>query len=128
MYRVSPVTYLIDAMLSVGVANVPVQCADYEYVQLTPPKGMTCGQYMDPYIKMVGTGYLADPDATDVCRFCTYSETNAFLSTVGSVYSRRWRNYGIFCAYIVFNYCAGIFFYWLARVPKHTGKLSKKSE
>ncbi|CAL9735807.1 pleiotropic ABC efflux transporter of multiple drugs [Monosporozyma servazzii] len=127
MYRVSPVTYLIDAMLSVGVANVKVECSHYEFVQFTPPEGMNCGQYMAPYIKMAGTGYLSDPNKTDLCQFCPYSETNVFLQRFSSSYSRRWRNYGIFCAYIVFNYCAGVFLYWLARVPKHSGKMAEKS-
>ena len=127
MYRVSPLTYLIDAMLSIAVANVKVKCSTYEFVQFTPPKGMSCGQYMEPYIEMVHTGYLFDPNEVSTCRFCPYSETNIFLSRFSSNYKRRWRNYGIFCAYIVFNYCAGIFFYWLARVPKHSGKMAEKS-
>ena len=44
MYRVSPLTYLIDALLSTGVANTDVTCAPYELVEISPPQGMTCGQ------------------------------------------------------------------------------------
>ncbi|CCK69552.1 ATP-binding cassette multidrug transporter PDR15 KNAG_0C04500 [Huiozyma naganishii CBS 8797] len=128
MYRVSPLTYLIDALLALGVANVEVKCADYEYVQFTPPQGQTCGEYMNPYITAAKTGYLTDPGATDLCHFCQFSHTNDFLKQVYSAYYRRWRNYGIFICYIVFNYVAGIFFYWLARVPKSNGKIDQLSK
>ncbi|EDO14420.1 hypothetical protein Kpol_218p5, partial [Vanderwaltozyma polyspora DSM 70294] len=126
MYRVSPLTYLIDALLATGVANAKVHCSPYELRQFTPPAGQTCGEYMAPYITMAGTGYLTDVSATDICHFCQFSETNDFLATVSSKYSRRWRNFGIFICFIAINYAFGIFFYWLARVPKSLGKLSKK--
>ncbi|AJT75484.1 Pdr5p [Saccharomyces cerevisiae YJM428] len=126
MYRVSPLTYFIQALMSVGVANVDVKCADYELLKFTPPSGMTCGQYMKPYLQLAKTGYLADEGATDTCSFCQISTTNDYLASVNSYYSERWRNYGIFICYIAFNYIAAICLYWLARVPKRNGKLSKK--
>lgn len=127
MYRVSPLTYMIDALLSCGIANVDVQCSDYEYLKFTPPSGQTCGQYMTAFIQSAGTGYLADPSATDTCNFCQFSKTNDFLATVSSSYSRRWRNYGIFICYIAFDYIAAVFFYWLTREPKKS-KLGKKKK
>ncbi|CCF58498.1 hypothetical protein KAFR_0E03460 [Kazachstania africana CBS 2517] len=126
MYRVSPLTYFIDGLLSTGVANVNVKCADYEYVQFSPPAGQTCGEYMALYIAAAGTGYLSDANATTECSFCEYSTTNDFLARVDSSYARRWRNYGIFICYIAINYVFSIFAYWLARVPKHSGKISQK--
>lgn len=128
MYRVSPLTYLIDGLLSTGIANVSVKCSSYELVNFTPPTGQTCGQYMQSYITSTGTGYLSDPSATDECAFCQYSSTNDFLSAVSSSYSRRWRNYGIFICYIGFDYIAAVFFYWLSRVPKKSGKISKEKK
>ncbi|CCD22577.1 ATP-binding cassette multidrug transporter PDR15 NDAI_0A04200 [Naumovozyma dairenensis CBS 421] len=128
MYRVSPLTYLIDALLSVGVANVPVDCADYEFVQFTPPPGMTCGEYMRPYITYAGTGYLQDESNTEQCAFCQFSNTNDFLKTVSSDYSRRWRNWGIFICYIAIDYMAAVLFYYLARVPKKSGNVSEIAE
>ena len=112
-------------LLSVGVANVDVKCDDYELLQFSPPSDMTCGQYMKPYLLEVGTGYLTDESATDTCSFCQISTTNAYLASVNSYYGDRWRNYGIFICYIGFNYIAGVFLYWLARVPKKNKKLSK---
>ncbi|KAI8391921.1 Pleiotropic ABC efflux transporter of multiple drugs [Nakaseomyces glabratus] len=126
MYRVSPLTYLIDGMLSTGVANVAIKCSNYELLRFSPAANLTCGEYLGPYLQTVKTGYIVDPSATDTCELCPYSHTNDFLSSVSSKYSRRWRNWGIFICYIAFNYIAGIFLYWLARVPKKSGKLAKK--
>ncbi|AQZ16701.1 (ZYRO0D11858g) [Zygosaccharomyces parabailii] len=125
MYRVSPLTYFIDAVLAVGIANVDIQCSNYEFVQFTPPQGRTCGEYMQSYLKSAGTGYLKDANATAQCLLCPLSKTNDYLSQVNSHYSHRWRNYGIFICYIVFNYVAAVFLYWLARVPKKDTFFSK---
>ena len=54
MYRVSPFTYLVSGMLSVGVANVGVQCADNELLYFKPNGTQTCEQYMHDYINTVG--------------------------------------------------------------------------
>ncbi|CAR28015.1 ZYRO0D11836p [Zygosaccharomyces rouxii] len=126
MYRVSPLTYFIDATLATGIANVDVKCADYEFAKFTPPKGQNCGDYMKNFIKSAGTGYLKDSSAVDECNFCQFSTTNAYLESVTSSYSRRWRNYGIFICFIAFDYIAAVFLYWLARVPKKSGKVSGK--
>ena len=126
MYRVSPLTYLIDALLSTGVANTDVRCAPYELVEVVPPQGMTCGQYMSPFLTSMGTGYVTNPDARDSCFYCSYSRTNDFLKSFGCNYSRRWRNYGIFLVFIIFNYAASLVFYYLVRVPKTDGKISER--
>ena len=86
MYRVSPFTYLVDSFLSVGVANALVTCADNEYLKFNPTNGQTCERYMQPFIATYG-GYLEDPQATSNCSFCTYRDTNTFLSQVQSSYS-----------------------------------------
>jgi ATP-binding cassette subfamily G (WHITE) protein 2 (PDR) len=87
MYRVSPFTYLINAMLSVAVANTNVVCANNEYLTFEPLKGQTCGEYMEAYIN-VAKGYLQDPNATDSCSYCSVSDTNVFLASVQSYYGK----------------------------------------
>jgi ATP-binding cassette subfamily G (WHITE) protein 2 (PDR) len=124
MYRVSPFTYIVNGMLSTGIANQKVTCADNEYVRFNPPSAETCTSYMQPYISQAG-GYLEDPNATTNCGFCTYRDTNVFLSAVSSNYSQRYRNFGILWAFIFVNICGAVFFYWLARVPKNKGKKTK---
>lgn len=116
MYYVSPFTYLVDGMLSTGLANTNVECSDIEFRELKPTSG-TCEEYMKTYTDLKG-GYLENPYATEKCRFCPVSDTNVFLKSLNSEYSHRWRNFGIMWGFIGFNICAALFLYWLARVPK----------
>ncbi|ORX90944.1 putative ABC transporter [Basidiobolus meristosporus CBS 931.73] len=124
MYRVSPFTYLVSAMLSTGVSGTRAVCEAVEYLHFKPPSNMTCGQYMSTYTSFAG-GYLLDPNATDSCSFCTISSTDTFLASVSSYYKDAWRNFGLMWVYIIFNIFAAVFIYWLARVPK--GKKNKGS-
>ncbi|KAL0567295.1 Multidrug resistance protein [Marasmius crinis-equi] len=117
MYRVSPFTYIVDGMLSTGVANTRGHCSDIEVSVLNPPSGQTCGQYLANYMSSA-PGTLANPNATSNCQFCTLDQTNDFLSSVASHYHLRWRNFGLTWAYIAFNFFAALFLYWLVRVPK----------
>jgi ABC-type multidrug transport system permease subunit len=127
MYRLSPFTYLVDAMLSVGVANTAVVCAANEFRHFLAPAGRTCGQYMNDYINTYGAGgYLQDPDATGNCSYCSLDSTNQFLSAIDASYSQRWRNFGILWVYIVFNAAMAVLLYWLVRVPKKSKGKTKK--
>lgn len=128
MYRVSPFTYLVEGMLSVGVANTEVVCAANEYLTFNPPSMRTCGEYMEPYISSVGAGYLLDPNATTDCQFCQLSSTNSFLAGVSSNYDNRWRDFGLLWVFIIFNAVAAVFFYWLGRVPKKVKKSKKEQK
>ncbi|KAK8019104.1 ABC-2 type transporter-domain-containing protein [Apiospora arundinis] len=123
MYRVSPFTYFVSAMLSTALANADVTCAAAELVHFDPPTGSDCGTYLEGYIKAVG-GYVTDKGATADCRYCPMASTNAFLTQVSASYDHRWRDFGIGFVYIVFNIAASLFLYWLVRMPK--GKKEKK--
>ena len=111
-------------MLSTAVANAPAECSAIETAIVNPPSGQTCGQYFQSYISLAG-GSLMNPNDTSNCSFCQVTETNTFLAGVSSSYEHRYRNFGLLWIYIVFNACAALFFYWLARVPKG-GKKAKK--
>ncbi|KUJ17815.1 putative ABC transporter [Mollisia scopiformis] len=127
MYRLSPFTYLVDAMLSVAIANTDVVCASNEYLKFSAPAGETCYQYMNTYINTYDAGgYLQFPNATGDCSYCALDSTNQFLTQINSSYSHRWRNFGILWAFIIFNAVMAVFLYWLARVPKN--KKAKKAK
>ncbi len=119
MYHLSPFTYLVDGMLSTGLANTKVVCSSIEFATFNAPSGKTCAEYLRPYIDSVG-GYIGEGtgNATQDCKLCPSSETNAVLVGLSSNYSLRWRNFGILWVYVGFNICAALFLYWLARVPK----------
>ncbi|CAK9439083.1 uncharacterized protein LODBEIA_P33070 [Lodderomyces beijingensis] len=115
MYFCNPITFMIQGILAVALANTNVVCNEAELVPLVPPQGYTCQQFMGPFIAMFG-GYLDTADGN--CRFCSMSETNTFLTSVNAEYSKRWRNWGIVIAFIMGNIALTTFMYWLARVPK----------
>ncbi|KAL2852094.1 ABC-2 type transporter-domain-containing protein [Aspergillus pseudoustus] len=117
MYRTSPFTYLVSAMLSTGVSGTTATCEQVEYLHLVPPDNTTCYNYMEPFMDVMG-GYLQNPNATSDCTFCQISSTDAFLSVVHSNFEDAWRNFGLMWVYIAFNIGAAVFIYWIARVPK----------
>ena len=100
MYRLSPFSYLVSAMMATALANTTVQCAANEFLKFEPTNG-TCGEYMKDYIGAFG-GYLLDADNTKECSYCTVSETNTFLASIGSSYADRWRNFGYVSHLITF--------------------------
>ncbi|OAA64160.1 ABC-2 type transporter [Akanthomyces lecanii RCEF 1005] len=121
MYRVSPFTYLVSAILSTGLANTEVTCAANEYVKFDPPNGSTCNDFLKDYVDKAG-GYLLNPDATSECNFCTIKDTNVYLKTLSSSYTHRWRDFGIGMVYIVVNIAGALVLYWLVRMPKSKNK------
>ncbi|KAG4442031.1 hypothetical protein IFR05_002499 [Cadophora sp. M221] len=127
MYRISPFTYLVDGMLSVGIANTNVVCSTTELRNFQAPSGMTCGEYMNDWISTQARGgYLQDANATGSCNFCALDSTNQFLAALSSNYDNRWRNFGFMWIYIVFNAFAAVGLYWLVRVPKKAKKAKKE--
>ncbi|OAQ63731.1 ABC transporter CDR4 [Purpureocillium lilacinum] len=124
MYRVSPITYWISALLSTGLAHADVVCAANEYISVKPPgNDTTCMEFLGPYIKIAG-GYLLNEDATNECNYCPIATTDDFLTMINASYSNRWRDFGIGMVYIVFNIAAATLLYWVIRMPK--GKKVKK--
>lgn len=80
-----------------------ITCAEKEYAHLNPPSGQTCGNYLDAFISARG-GYITNPDATSACSYCSSATTDQFLGpTFNIYYSTHWRDFGIFCAFIIFN-------------------------
>lgn len=125
MYHLSPYTYIVEALMGngklsfftrplstavhsswmryLGLGGQQITCSEVEYSTINPPAGLTCSQYMDPYMSRAG-GYLTNPDSTSACQFCSFRNTDEFLDLSFNIkYSNRWRDIGIFIAFIVFN-------------------------
>jgi ATP-binding cassette subfamily G (WHITE) protein 2 (SNQ2) len=123
MYHLSPFTYLIEALLGQGAISISSQifqaaeptqlfsavggqlisCSDKELVSLQPPAGESCVSFMAQYISRVG-GYLTNSVATADCRFCSSRTTDEWMGPSFNIFYRHhWRDFGIFCAYILFN-------------------------
>lgn len=117
MYRATPITYFVDAMVSAGIGGVQVVCSAKELVRIEPPDGQTCASYLQAYLLRAG-GQLLNPEAMRTCKVCPVSSTDNVISAIGASYSDRWRNYGITLAYSVINVLGALLLYWLFRVPK----------
>jgi len=121
MYRLSPYTYLIEGLLGQAIGQQLVNCSPVEFVPINPPSGMTCGQYMQPFISFAG-GYLTNPEASTSCQFCSVRTTDQFLAAGFNIFYRHhWRNFGFMMAFTVFNICCIYIFTYLFRI--RTGSL-----
>ncbi|KAG0669144.1 hypothetical protein C6P42_004559 [Pichia californica] len=118
-------TYWVASLLSAGVGNTELICAEKEIVYFKPLANETCSEYIDPYMNQYG-GYLVD-SKEGLCGFCSASNTNTYLESVHVTYSKRWRDWGIFICFIAINLIAMFFFYWLARVPKKNNRVKDAS-
>ncbi|WXC60578.1 hypothetical protein SNK03_006457 [Fusarium graminearum] len=129
MYRVSPFTYFFSGVLSVGLGNSHISCSTEEYLHFSPPPSMNCSAYLEPYIEAFD-GYLTSESmgSTTECVFCSGNDTNIFLETVSANYDDRWRNFGIFWVYIIFNMAAAPLLFWLTKVPKDKMSNGKKGK
>ena len=124
MYRVSPLTYIVDGIVATGLHGRPVQCSTGELNIFNPPAGLNCGTYLQSYLGSAA-GQLLNAKATTQCQYCPLSNADQFLSTSAISWSTRWRNFGIGWAYIVFNLSAAVALYYFFRVKKW-GKPSLK--
>ncbi|KAA8642709.1 uncharacterized protein ATNIH1004_009461 [Aspergillus tanneri] len=121
MYRVSPVTYLMDGMIIAALANTKLHCATIDLLRITLPANATsCGDYMTAYVSTTG-GMVLNPNATvGDCLFCSVADTNSALEALGIDITGQWRDLGFLAVYVVVNITATFFLYWVARVPKGT--------
>ncbi|CCG24705.1 hypothetical protein CORT_0G00140 [Candida orthopsilosis Co 90-125] len=125
MYRANPFTYMVQGILTTALANSKVICSKAELLDLNPPEGYTCHEFLQPYVDSVG-GYISD--GKNGCQLCPMSSTNTFLDSIDASYSERWRNFGLVIVFIAINIVFTGFFYWLARVPKGDRQKIKNKE
>lgn len=122
VYRASPLTYLIDGLISAGLANTHIICSATELLVIDPPGGFngTCEAYLAPYARATGgAGALLNPNATLGCEYCRIASTNILLGDgLGISAATRWKNIGYLAVFIVFNILATFGVYWLARIPR----------
>lgn len=119
MYRVSPMTYLVNAIIASGVSGRAVNCSEKELSVFSVAPGYdSCGQYMEAYLEAAGTaaGKLLNPESTDQCKYCTLQTADQFLASRDIYYDQRWRNFGLLWAYIAFNAAFAFAIYYLSRV------------
>ncbi|CAM9010933.1 unnamed protein product [Wickerhamomyces anomalus] len=115
MWKVSPLTYVIQTLMALVLHDKPVICAKDEYSYFEPPSGMTCQEFAGAYVEREH-GYLLNGNGTSNCAYCKYSVGDDYLKSVSVSYSYVWRNFGFMWVYIIFNICAMCVLYYIFRV------------
>lgn len=104
MYYLTPFRYLLGGLLSVATHGRPVICAPSEFARFPPPPGQTCQSYTEAFIAQAG-GYVQN--GTDgLCEFCQYASGDEFAAGFNVFYGDKWFYYGVFWAFVVFNFGA----------------------
>lgn len=101
LHRRKFVAYLQRDLSAIG--RQQINCSPIEFVNITPPLGQTCGQYMNSYISRAG-GYLTNPNSTSSCEFCSVRTTDELIGAGFDIfYAHRWRDFGLMVVFIMFN-------------------------
>jgi ABC-type multidrug transport system permease subunit len=79
-----------------------VTCTDLELNRFTAPANQTCGEYMSSFFNAGGAGYLVNNQTSD-CGYCAYNVGDQFYEPLGISFDTRWRDLGIFAAFIASN-------------------------
>ncbi|PNY24380.1 Brefeldin A resistance protein [Tolypocladium capitatum] len=101
MYWLSPFHYLIEALLGAIIHDQPVNCSTNEFARFEAPPGLSCDSYVGPYIAKAG-GYVRTAQ-DGFCEYCQYASGDEFGRGFSVYYGNVWRDFGVFCAFVVFN-------------------------
>ncbi|KAJ5620959.1 hypothetical protein N7510_004943 [Penicillium lagena] len=102
LYQLDPFTRLIGGMVVTELHGREVVCTKSEYNQFQAPSNETCEEYMKPFFERGGPGYILN-NATQACEYCAYKIGDQFYSNFSMSFSNRWRDLGIFMAFIGSN-------------------------
>ncbi|KAJ5148631.1 hypothetical protein N7448_000209 [Penicillium atrosanguineum] len=102
LYQLDPLTRLVGGMVVTELHGRTVKCTSSEYNHFQAPANETCGDYMQPFFERGGAGYLLN-NATQACEYCAYKVGDQFYSTFSMDFDNRWRDLGIFIAFVASN-------------------------
>ncbi|KAL2119857.1 hypothetical protein VTJ04DRAFT_6818 [Mycothermus thermophilus] len=106
LYELNPFTRLIGGMVTTALHGFKVECAPEELSVFTPPPAESCAQYMRPFFENGGPGYLVNTGNATIdgrCEYCAYSVGDEFYRPLGLSFDNRWRDLGIYVAFIASN-------------------------
>ncbi|KAF8555113.1 pleiotropic drug resistance ABC transporter [Imleria badia] len=102
LYQLVPYTRALSAMLSTELHGLVIECASDEFNVFNPPANQTCQEWAGDFVNAFG-GYLDNPLATTMCRYCQYSVGDEFFTPLNISFDNRWRDAFILFSYFVFN-------------------------
>ncbi|KAK1143846.1 ATP-binding cassette transporter snq2 [Aspergillus melleus] len=102
LHQLDPFTRIVGGMVTTELHDRPVICSPGEYNYFQAPPNQTCGEYMQPFFEKGGVGYLVE-NATRACEYCAFRVGDQFYQTFEMEFDSRWRDLGIYAAYIGSN-------------------------
>jgi ATP-binding cassette, subfamily G (WHITE), member 2, SNQ2 len=102
LYELDPFTRLVSGMVTTELHDLPVVCKQVELNSFPAPSGEDCGAYMSQFFGDGGRGYLVS-NVSDICEYCAYKVGDQFYDQFQISFDDRWRDLGIFAAFIVSN-------------------------
>lgn len=102
LYQLDPFTRLIGGMVVTELHDLPVVCKTSELNLFSAPDGQSCGEYMSDFFSSGGPGYIVD-NVTNACEYCAYAVGDQFYQGLNFHFENRWRDMGIFIAFIGSN-------------------------
>lgn len=126
MWRVSPFTYYVGGIASAALHGRHVICSTSELSIFDPPSGQTCGAYLAAFLEKA-PGSLYNANATSGCQYCALTSADQYLATRRIYWDQRWRNYGIFWCYMIFNVFGTATLYYVFRVRTWKSRKVAKS-
>ncbi|KAK4052986.1 hypothetical protein OIO90_004110 [Microbotryomycetes sp. JL221] len=116
-YYLDPFRYLMGAFIVFGIWDEPVRRSGEEVARVIPPSGVSCGDYFNNFLSQA-PGYIVDPNATDVCEYCPFSEGSQFLTTLNYPrYVYGWRDICLTFLFALAMY-ASVFLFMSLRTKK----------
>jgi ATP-binding cassette subfamily G (WHITE) protein 2 (SNQ2) len=102
LYELDPFTRLISGAVTTALHGLDVNCKPHELNRFSAPSGQSCGDYMEDFFSNGGAGYLVSNSTSD-CEYCAYKVGDQFYEPLQMSFDTRWRDLGIFAAFIGSN-------------------------
>lgn len=115
VYYVNPSTWWIGGVLAAMLHDAPIECAPFETARFDVPAGQTCDSYAGSFAQGAG-GYLLNPNATADCQYCSLSTGDQYLAQLNVEAGDKWRDFGIFLAFVISNWALVYFFIYTVRI------------
>jgi ATP-binding cassette subfamily G (WHITE) protein 2 (PDR) len=113
MYRATPLSYFISAIVSTSISGIDITCSASDILVLDAPPNTTCGAYLSS-----ASTRVLNVGATNACKVCPYTSADSLLAYYDIYFEDRWWQWGVTVAYNVINVCLAFGLYWIARVPR----------